>query len=145
MNELTFFSAHDPGIQAPARQHDAGYDLVIDTDVCLPAKALTPIPLDLFVAIPDGHVGMIKDRSGMARGGIHVFGGVIDSGYRGRVTVLLYNTTERNHRIGEGDRIAQLLIVPIATPTLVRVDSVADLGHTERGANGFGSTDGDRR
>lgn len=87
MNDLLFYTdttAH-PVIAAPAYPGDAGYDLAVSKPVCIQAKSFQKVQLDLFVAIPAGYVGVIKDRSGHASGGLHILGGVIDASYRGRV------------------------------------------------------------
>lgn len=140
-DELKFYTAGVySAIAMPKRAGDAGYDLAVSDEVTIHAKSFIRVKLDLCVAIPAGYVGMIKDRSGQAAGGLHVLGGVIDSGYRGTISVVFANFSEYSHTFTEGDRIAQLLILPIETPPLVRVDSVADLGDTERGERGFGST-----
>jgi len=93
------------------------------------------------VAIPDGHAGLVVPRSGLAlRHGIGVVNapGIIDSGYRGELKVLLLNTDPAEpFEVRPGDRIAQLLVVAVATPELVESDA---LGETVRGAGGFGST-----
>ena len=93
------------------------------------------------VAIPDGHAGLVVPRSGLAaRHGIGVVNapGLIDSGYRGEVRVLLLNTDrEQPFEVNVGDRIAQLVVVAVATPELVELDA---LDETLRGAGGFGST-----
>lgn len=140
-DELKFYTAGVySAIAMPKRAGDAGYDLAVSDDVTIHAKSFIKVKLDLCVAIPAGHVGMIKDRSGQAAGGLHVLGGVIDAGYRGAISVVFANFSDHSHMFTDGDRIAQLLILPIETPPLVRVDSVAELGDTERGANGFNST-----
>ena len=144
MNDLLFYTdttAH-PVIAAPAYPGDAGYDLAVSKPVCIQAKSFQKVQLDLFVAIPVGYVGVIKDRSGHASGGLHILGGVIDASYRGRVSIVFANFSDHNKLFEPGDRIAQLLIMPIETPPLVRVAEETDLGHTERGGNGFGSTNG---
>lgn len=137
---LSFFSQGLQAIQPPAYPGDCGFDLAISEPCSIPARGISAINLDLFIAIPDKHVGMICDRSGMARRGMKVLGGIIDSQYRGRVAVIMANLTDRPCIFEPGDRIAQLLIMPIETPPLVRVAEETDLGHTERGGNGFGST-----
>ena len=93
------------------------------------------------VAIPPGHAGLVVPRSGLAaRHGISVVNapGLIDSGYRGELRVLLLNT-DRNEQfeVEPGDRIAQLVVVAAASPELVEVNA---LDETARGAGGFGST-----
>lgn len=93
------------------------------------------------VEIPPGHAGLVLPRSGLAlRHGIALVNapGLIDSGYRGELRVLLLNTDrERDFELEPGDRIAQLLIVPFAPAVPIEV---ADLADSERGAGGFGSS-----
>lgn len=119
---------------------DAGIDLYSTMDVELKPGIPTKIPTGIAMAIPDGHVGLICDRSGYGSKGIKAFGGVIDSGYRGEVQVVLANlaTFEREwFKLPAGSKIAQMLIIPIALPTPQLVD---DLDITERGDKGFGSS-----
>jgi len=85
------------------------------------------------VMIPEGYVGIIKDRSGMAKKGVTTHGGVIDSDYRGEVGVML---RLNGNTIKKGDRIAQLVVVPC----LMDFETVDSLDETERGEKGFGST-----
>lgn len=140
MNELKYYSDSVPAIIAPAYTGDAGYDLMVSADGTIPAHGISAIQLDLFLAIPEGHVGMICDRSSMARRGVKVLGGIVDASYRGRVVVVLVNLTDRPCILDEGDRIAQLLVLPVNTPALTRVANETELGYTDRGGNGFGST-----
>lgn len=94
----------------------------------------------ISVAIPEGHVGILASRSGIGvKKGLSVAQGVgvIDSDYRGEVLVPLFNRNMHNELIKFGDRIAQLLIVPVIQPEIVMVD---ELDETERGEGGFGST-----
>lgn len=129
-------TAHLP---AAPREGDAGYDLHADEDTLVDPQDRTTISTGIAVAIPDGHVGYIKPRSGLAhKHGITVLGGVIDAGYRGEVKVILHNTGEGLFLVDAGDRIAQLVIHPIITPPVLEVDGFAD--ETLRGADGFGST-----
>jgi len=128
---------------APARAHadDAGFDLCACEAVELGPGERASVGTGIAVAIPDGQAGLVLPRSGLAmRHGISVVNapGLIDSGYRGEVRVLLLNTdrTER-FSVQIGDRIAQLVIVRHEAPELVEAE---DLGETPRGAGGFGST-----
>jgi dUTP pyrophosphatase len=95
----------------------------------------------LAVAIPDGHAGLVLPRSGLAaEHGITLVNtpGLIDSGYRGEVRVLLLNTDRtRSFRVMPGDRIAQLVLVRVEAPELAEV---GELSQTTRGEGGFGST-----
>ena len=127
----------------PARAHpgDAGLDLSA-VDACeLPPGARAAVPTGLAVAIPEGFAGLVVPRSGLARRhGVTVANapGLIDAGYRGELTVVLVNLGDTAHRIAAGDRIAQLVIVPVALSATTEVD---DLPPSDgRGEGGFGST-----
>lgn len=90
------------------------------------------------MAIPSGHYGRVAPRSGLAvKNSIDTGAGVIDEDYRGNVGVLLFNHSDVDFQINRGDRIAQLVLEKIITPTVVEVDS---LDETERNTGGFGST-----
>ena len=98
------------------------------------------VPTGVAVAIPEGHAGLVAPRSGLAaRHGISVVNGpgVIDSGYRGEVKVILINHGTAALHLSRGDRVAQLLVVPIAVPEMVEVDELPD---STRGTGGFGSS-----
>jgi dUTP pyrophosphatase len=133
----------DPRAVIPARAHpgDAGLDLV-----AIEARELDPcgraaVPTGLAVAIPAGHAGLVVPRSGLARRhGVTVANapGLIDAGYRGELLVLLVNLGTEAHRIAPGDRVAQLVVVPVALPAPVEVDALPD--SDGRGEGGFGST-----
>lgn len=121
-----------------ARQWDAGYDLVSTTAGIIPAGDRDGFGTGIAVAIPEGYAGFIKPRSGLAiRHGIDVLGGVIDSGYRGEIRVILQNHGHEDFEVNTGDRIAQLVIQPIAS---VSFTAVAELPESERADGGFGST-----
>lgn len=120
----------------------AGLDLhaCTDGDTVIAPHARVFIPTGLAVAIPEGYVGILAVRSSMgAKNGINLANGigVIDSDYRGPIQVTLYNTTDTPYTVHSGDRIAQLLMIPVAQPAIRVVDT---LPATERGAGGFGST-----
>lgn len=134
----------DPYAIKPTRAHemDAGLDLyspiegyVFSNDgICENSLC---IDTGVHVAIPEGYVGMIKSKSGLnVKHGI-TSEGVIDAGYTGSIVVKLYNNSTSNVLIRRGQKIAQLVILPIITPDLELVDSLED---TERGTGGFGST-----
>lgn len=94
----------------------------------------------IAVALPSGTYGQIASRSSlMEKHGVMAFPGVIDPDYRGEIKVLLYNTSEKDYVFHAGDRIAQLLILPICTPD-VQVITTGELTETARGTGGFGST-----
>jgi len=123
----------------PTRAHpaDAGMDLYADETVNVPHFGRAVVKTGIAVAIPEGYVGLIWPRSGLASKGISTDAGVIDAGYRGEISVVLTNGTPHTKTIHRGDKIAQLLIQPIWTPELSEVD---DLDGTARGVGGFGST-----
>lgn len=97
----------------------------------------TKIPTGIALEIPTNHVGLICDRSGLGSKALKTFGGVIDETYRGDVTVCLMNFSFFDYEVKAGDRIAQILILPVASPEL---EEVQELSSSERGTAGFGST-----
>ena len=127
----------------PARAHpgDAGLDLSA-VDACeLPPGGRAAVPTGLAVAIPEGYAGLVVPRSGLARRhGVTVANapGLIDAGYRGELTVVLVNLGDAPHRIAPGDRIAQLVIVPVALSATIEVEELPP--SDGRGEGGFGST-----
>ena len=129
----------DPGAFMPERAHenDAGYDLRSPVTGRLYAGEAVVIDTGVHVEIPPGYVGMLKSKSGLNVVHDIVGEGVIDSGYTGSIRVKLYNHGAESYMIEEGDKISQLVILPIITPEL---ELVAHLDETERGDNGFGST-----
>ena len=130
----------DSDLPAPSYAHpgDAGLDLYAAQDAVVTRETVL-IPTGVAVAVPDGYVGLVCPRSGLSRYGVTVANapGVVDSGYRGELMVRLTNTSKAPYRVHFGDRIAQLLIVPIARPVVTLVEH---LDNTERGTGGFGST-----
>lgn len=125
----------------PTRAHpgDAGLDLYADEDWIIAPDCRGLVNTGIAVAIPPGYVGLIWPRSGLAaKFGMSVDAGVIDSGYRGPVKVLMTNSGNNPYAIGAGDKIAQLLIQPVSLMLPVDVD---ELDETERNNGGFGSSD----
>lgn len=137
------FARLAPGALEPARSHpgDAGYDLHALEDVTLAPGERAAVGTGIAIELPEGCAGLVVPRSGLAaRHGISIVNapGLIDSGYRGEIRVLLLNTDRgESFRVTEGDRIAQLVIVDVRTPPLEEVES---LGESTRGSGGFGST-----
>jgi len=133
----------DEGIPMPRYQHegDAGLDLPSRVDYVLEPGERAMIPTGIAVAIPRGYAGFVLPRSGLAsRHGIALVNspGLIDSGYRGEVAIVMINTDKyKSFEIKRGDRIAQLVIQPVIDATTVQV---TDLDITSRGSGGFGST-----
>lgn len=124
----------------PTRSHetDAGLDLYADADATLQFDRFTPVRTGIAVAIPPGFVGLIWPRSGMAvKKDVTTGAGVIDAGYRGEILVAM-SVLDGVLAIDRGDKIAQLLIQPVALHEPTPVD---DLPEATRGDSGFGSTD----
>ncbi len=135
---------HGGDVPRRAHEQDAGLDLFAATldgrgEIIRPGK-MAVLGTGVAVAIPEGHVGLVCPRSGLAvRDGVTVLNGpgVIDPGYRGEVLVPLINLGEKAVQIRPGQRIAQLVVAPVTHVTPVVVDELPD---SERGDNGFGST-----
>jgi len=130
-----------PDAVLPAYKHpgDAGMDLSALQPVTVEPGAIVAVPTGLAFAIPDGYVGLVHPRSGLASRGLTVANapGTIDAGYRGEVKVLLVNLGSTPIALNQGDRIAQLVIQQVAHLRLVES---ANLDDTQRGSGGFGST-----
>jgi dUTP pyrophosphatase len=130
----------DLPLPRPARAGDAGLDLHAARDTVLEAGERALVETGIAVAIPPGWAGFVVPRSGLAlRDGVTVLNGpgLIDPGYRGEIKVLLINHGAERARLRRGDRIAQLVIQPVATVALEEVEA---LPPSDRGAGGFGST-----
>lgn len=129
----------DNGAYMPERAYeaDAGYDLRSPIKTRLYAGEAVVIDTGVHVQIPKGYVGMLKSKSGLNVKHDIVGEGVIDSGYTGSIRVKLYNHGTESYVIEVGDKISQLVIIPILTPELEMADS---LEATDRGNGGFGSS-----
>jgi dUTP diphosphatase len=142
MEELRFVKLNDKAI-LPTRAHDsdAGLDLYAAEGARIPSGARVSVGTGLAVAIPEGLAGLVLPRSGLAmKRGVTLVNspGLIDPGYRGEVRVLLLNTDQTvEYQCTPGDRIAQLLLVPIATASPIQAEA---LDTSMRGAGGFGSS-----
>ncbi len=120
------------------RKGDAGLDLYAVEDVVLKPGEWKAVPTGIAVEIPEGHFGLIKDRSGLAlKHALHCLAGVVDENYRGEVKVVMINLGGEEFKVKRGTRIAQFLIVPYLS---VDVEEVEELSDTERGERGFGSS-----
>jgi dUTP pyrophosphatase len=132
----------DAELPTPGHAHrgDAGLDLFARRDVTLAPGEWDIVATGVAVAIPDGFVGLVAPRSGLAaRHAISVVNGpgVVDAGYRGELRVILINQGSEAVTLRRGDRIAQMLVVPVSE---VEFDVVAQLPESSRGEDGFGST-----
>jgi dUTP pyrophosphatase len=132
-----------PGAVPPSRAHegDAGYDLHAAEPLTLAPGERAVVGTGIAVAVPEGHAGLVLPRSGLAfKHGIALVNapGLIDSGYRGELRVLLLNTDRATpFDVEPGDRIAQLVVVKVEAPELEELELLEE---TARGSGGFGST-----
>ena len=129
----------DEGAFMPTRAHaeDAGLDLYAREDTIVCAKESAKFDTGVHVEIPSDMVGFLKSKSGLnIKHGI-TSEGVIDEGYTGSIVVKLYNNSGYDYAVKRGDKISQLVILPIVKPELEVVES---LDETDRGNNGFGSS-----
>ena len=129
----------DDGAIMPTRAHDtdAGLDLYARETQIIPAKENAVFDTGVHIELPAGTVGMVKSKSGLnVKHGLTCTG-VIDAGYTGSIVVNLFNHSGYDYKVNAGDKISQLVIMPIFTPPLEVVESLTE---TERGAGGFGST-----
>jgi dUTP pyrophosphatase len=133
----------DARLPTQAYEGDAGLDLAACEGVTLDPGERAVVPTGIAVEIPEGYAGFVQPRSGLAaRNGIGIVNspGLIDSGYRGEIRVVLVNLDPRDpYTVEPGARIAQLVIAPVAS---VRIVETAELAASERGARGFGSSAG---
>ena len=143
----------DEGAKMPTKAHnsDAGFDLYSREDKIIPPYILIAgtygsseeiYPSQTFdtgvhIEIPEGYVGFLKSKSGLNVKHHITSDGVIDAGYTGSIVVKLYNHGKDYYQVKKGDKIAQLVILPIPEIELVQVDKLEE---TERGDNGFGSS-----
>jgi dUTP pyrophosphatase len=128
-----------PEAKVPAYAHpgDAGMDLFSCVDMSLAPGEAKPVPTGIQMAIPQGYVGLVWDKSGISLKGVHRLAGVVDAGYRGEVRIVMVNLGAEPFVIRAGMKIAQMLIQPVEAPTIVESGTLDD---TSRGAGGFGST-----
>lgn len=138
---------HGLGLELPryATEGAAGMDVLAAEDVIIPAGARHAVATGLALAIPAGYEIQVRPRSGLAlKHGITVPNspGTIDSDYRGELKVILINHGHEPFAIARGDRVAQLVLAPVVQASWAEAN---DLGETDRGAGGFGSTGGHAR
>lgn len=130
----------DKSVELPryAKEGDAAFDLRSREEAVIEPGQVLTVATGIATAIPDGHVGLIWDRSGLAaRHGIHTLGGVIDCGYRGEIGVVMRNSGAEPFKIEKGMRIAQMIVQPFVQ---TRFEEVEELEASERGGSGFGSS-----
>lgn len=138
LDSMTLEAVIDPGSNIPTRAHknDAGLDLYATKSGWIFPKCRKAFDTGFHIAIPKDYVGMLTSKSGMMLKGI-TSRGTIDSGYTGSIKAVLFNHSWRFVRIKKGQKITQLVLMPIVAPHLSYVDSLED---TDRADGGFGST-----
>ena len=129
----------------PTRAHatDAGADLRSTTDITIYPNEIKSVGTGVAMKIPDGYVGLVFSRSGMGKSGVTLANsvGVIDAEYRGEIKVMLQNFGQDPFQINIGDRIAQIVLMPIILPEFEQFNgSEEDWNNSSRGTNGFGSS-----
>lgn len=127
-------------VPAANKEGDAGYDVRSSVDIVVPAAGRVLVPVGLKIALPSNFVAMVCPRSGLAgKHGITVLNapGIVDSGFRGELQVILANTSTEDFTIKRGDRIAQLVFVKFEQVTFDLTDTLEE---SERGEQGFGSS-----
>lgn len=139
MNEKTMHIQLDPCAFMPTRAHedDAGLDLYAMEAQTVPAHGSAIFETGVHIQLPPDTAGMLKSKSGLNVNHNITSEGVIDVSYTGGIVVKLYNHGDTDYRVEKGDKISQLVIVPILRPKL---EVVSHLDETERGNNGFGSS-----
>lgn len=121
-----------------ATKGDAGLDIYSAEDAIIKPLQRQAVNTGIKMEIPIGYAGLIWDKSGLAlKSGIKTMAGVVDSGYRGEIKVVLMNLGAEDFTVKKGSKIAQMLIQKIEEPT---VEIVEELSDSERSGNGFGST-----
>ncbi|MCK5449500.1 dUTP diphosphatase [Candidatus Pacearchaeota archaeon] len=121
-----------------AHEGDAGMDLFSAENYIVPVGKRQLVSTGIAMELPEGYFSSIRERSGLAlKKGICVLGGVIEYTYRGEYGVIVLNSGDEDFEIKVGDRVAQVIIAPVAT---VEVDVVNDLSETMRGDGAWGST-----
>jgi dUTP pyrophosphatase len=128
-----------PEAKLPVYGHpgDAGLDLFSVVDRELAPGEVFAVPTGIQVAVPAGHVGLVWDKSGISLKSVHRLAGVVDSGYRGEVQVVMINLGAAPFAVRKGMKIAQMLVQPVAAVSVIECEA---LDGTSRGEGGFGST-----
>ncbi len=129
----------DPHALLPQRAHstDAGADLFALQRTVLPPHAITQVHTGIAIELPQDTAGIIWGKSSVESKGIKAMAGLIDASYRGELIVCLYNLNEKEFIFEAGQKVAQLVVLPVLFPSFTQVQELSD---TARGDGGFGST-----
>jgi dUTP pyrophosphatase len=130
----------DTGARIPTRAHatDAGLDLYARESKIIRAKDSAKFDTGVHIELPHGTTGFLKSKSGLNVNNGITSEGVIDEGYTGSIVVKLYNNSENDFKVKAGQKISQLVILPVVIPETLEI--VQELENTDRGEGGFGST-----
>lgn len=120
-----------------AYKNDVGMDLYSLEDYILKPKEMKIFTLGFAMEVPAGYAILIKDKSSLAKNSIHTMGGVYDPGYRGEYSVNLINLGKENYIVKKGEKIAQLIIIPVE---YAEIKIVEELGNSDRGEGRYGSS-----
>ena len=121
-----------------ANEHDAGMDFFSNEECIIKPGERKLLSTGISMAIPQGQVGLICDKSGLAvKHGLKTMAGVVDSGYRGEIKIVVHNLSDKDYLVEKGNKIAQMLIQRIEQKELLEVE---ELDETQRGEGGFGSS-----
>ena len=140
--QLKFKKLH-PNAKIPSYAYsgDAGLDLYISEDMTLKKDERKSIPLGIAIEIPNGYVGILFDKSGLShKHGLKSYGGIIDSGYRGEIHVGMMNLSDKDYEFKTGDKIIQILIMPVLQAEVVECDKLSDSDRGEGAFNSSGSS-----
>jgi len=130
----------DKKVELPSYLYDSdvGFDLRANESIKLFPGEQKEIKTGIIIEIPEGCVGLIRDRVGIVtKMGVHTAAGTFDPGFRGEVSIFLVNLSEETKYVEQGMRVAQMIIIPVIKPKIIEVKELSD---TERGDKGFGST-----
>lgn len=122
------------------KEADAAFDIRSNCNCVVAPGERMIVKTGLYLELPRNTFGKIESRSGLAAKGIDVCGGVVDSGYRGEVGVILHNTTKQYYQVHPGDRIAQMVVHQLGPVDFQRIESREGLVESDRGDKGFGSS-----
>jgi dUTP pyrophosphatase len=127
------------GAKLPTYHHegDVGMDLYSMEEVTIPPMGHHRFWHGFALEFPVGYAGIIKDKSSISKAGLHTMGGVFDAGFRGEYNTHLVNLSDKEYKVEVGDKVAQLVILPVAICELEEVDELTD---SSRGTGSFGST-----
>ena len=128
-----------PDVKLPSYAHpgDVGLDLYSLEETTIQPGGHHRFYNGFALEFPEGYAAIIKDKSSISKAGLHTIGGVFDAGYRGEYNVHLVNLSDKQYNFEKGDKIAQLVIFPVA---IVKIEEVSKLTESSRGEGGFGST-----